>query len=87
MTGQLEAAAAAFEEGIKQLPDSVSLQVGLASTLGELGRIEDAKKPASEILRLDPGFSIKKYSERLSYKHEGPVSKIEKGLRKVGLPE
>jgi adenylate cyclase len=63
-----ESAIGAFEAAIKRSPDHLAAYVGLASTLGELGRKEEAKTPVSKILRIDPEFSIKKYSEGLSYK-------------------
>lgn len=87
LTGQCGLAADTFEAAIEQQPDSLSLHVGLASTLGELGRLADATKPVSEILRLDPGFSIRKYVERVSYKDPAARARFEDGLRKAGLPE
>lgn len=61
--------------------------VDLAFTLGELGRKEDAMKSVSEILRLDPHYSIKKYMEGLSYGDPAELARFEDGLREAGLPE
>jgi tetratricopeptide (TPR) repeat protein len=82
-----ESAIGAFEETIKLSPDHLAPHVGLASTLGELGRQEEAKRSVSEILRIDPEFSIKKYSEGLSYKNPADLARFEDGLRRSGLPE
>jgi TolB-like protein/Tfp pilus assembly protein PilF len=87
LTGQAESAISALEAAIKKSPDFLALHVGLASTLGELGREEDAKKPVSEILRIDPEFSIKTYMAGLSYSDPVVLARFEDGLRKVGLPE
>jgi len=84
---QNESAISAFEEGIKQNAKDVSLYVGLASALGEMGREKDAQKPISEILRLKPEFSIKTYAAGLSYKDPTELTRFEDGLRKAGLPE
>jgi adenylate cyclase len=82
-----ESAISAFEEAIKRSPDHLAPYVGLASTLGELGRTEDAKTPVSEILKLDPAFSINKYLAGLSYRNPLETARFEDGLRKAGLPE
>ncbi len=82
-----ESAICAFEEAIKRSPDHLAPYVGLASTLGELGRTEDAKTPVYEILKLDPDFSINKYLAGLSYRDPSDTARFEDGLRKAGLPE
>ena len=87
LTGQTDSAIRAFEAAGKRNADWLSTHVSLASTLGELGRQEDAKKPVSEILRLDPDFSIKTYMEGLSYRDPAGTARFEEGLRKAGLPE
>ncbi len=56
LLGRNESAIGAFDEAIKRSPDHLAPHVGLASTLGELGRQEEAKRSVSEILRIDPGF-------------------------------
>ena len=87
LTGDTDAAIAAFEAAIKRDADYLTMHVNLATTLGDLGRTDDAKKPVSEILRLDPDFSIKTYMEGLSYRDPAELKRFEDGLRKVGLPE
>ncbi len=57
------------------------------SPFSELGRGEDAQKSVSEILGLDPDFSIKKYMGELSYRDPAESARFEDGLRKAGLPE
>ena len=87
LLGRNESAVGAFEEGIRRNADNLGLHVGLASTLGELGQLEDAKKPVSNILRLKSNFSVKKYVEELSYRDPAELARFEDGLRKAGLPE
>ncbi len=82
-----ESAVSAFEEAIKRNSDWLSIRVGLASTLGELGRKEGAKKFVSEILSIDPDFSIKTYVAGLSYRDPAVSTRFGEGLRKAGLPE
>ena len=87
LTGQTDSAIGAFEAAIKRKADYLAPLVGLASTLGEVGREEDAKTSVSEILRIDPDFSIKKYMDGLSYRDPAESARFEEGLRKAGLPE
>jgi adenylate cyclase len=87
LLGRNESAVSAFEAAIKRNSDWLSIRVGLASTLGELGREEDAKKFASEILRIDPDFSIQTYVAGLSYRDPAVSARFGEGLRKAGLPE
>ena len=87
LTGQSEAAVSAFEAAIQRHVDFLALHVGLASTLGELGRHADAKTPVTEILRLSPDFSIKTYMAGLSFRDPEVTARFEDGLRKAGLPE
>jgi adenylate cyclase len=87
LTGQTDRAIGAFEAAIKRTAGYLAPHVGLASTLGEIGREEDAKASAFEILRLDPDFSIKKYMRGLNYRNPAESARFEDGLRKAGLPE
>ena len=87
LTGQPDRAIGAFEAAIKRTADYLPPHVGLVSTLGEIGRQEDAKASAFEILRLDPDFSIKKYMRGLSYRNPADSERIAEGLRRAGLPE
>jgi adenylate cyclase len=87
LLGRNEAAVTVYEEATKRNPDNSVEHVGLASTLGELGREADAKKTVAAILRLEPDFSIKRYVERLSYRDPADLARFEGGLRKAGLPE
>ena len=59
----------------------------LASTLGELGRTAEAREAAAEVLRMAPGFSIREYMAGLSYRNPEDSRRVERGLRRAGLPE
>ena len=87
LTGRSDAAVEAFEAAIKRDRDFLALHVGLASTLGELDRLADARQPVAEALRLKPDFSIRTYTAGLSYRDPAVLARFEEGLRKAGLPE
>jgi len=87
LLGQLDSAISAFKQSIARESEYLSAHTNLASIFGELGRLEDAKEPVREILRLAPDFSIKAYMKGLSFSDPEILNSMEEGLRKAGLPE
>ncbi|MEJ2137478.1 MAG: tetratricopeptide repeat protein, partial [Desulfofustis sp.] len=85
LAGRYEEAIAEYNKAIKLNPDYRDAHVGLAAAYALLGREKEARTEVSEILGIEPNFSIKKYSEFMSFQ-VGLESEIE-GLRKAGLPE
>ena len=61
--------------------------MNLTSALGELGRQDEAREAARDVLRQEPDFSIKAYTSGLSYRNPADSERIAEGLRKAGLPE
>ena len=61
--------------------------MNLASALGELGWLDEAREAAREVLLQDEYFSTGDYSEGLSYRNPSDLDRIVNGLRKAGLPE
>lgn len=87
LMGRSEAAIAAFRAAIDRGAEFLALHVGFASILGELGQIADAEESASEIMRIDPSFSIKNYISGLSYSDPAVIERFQAGLQKSGLPD
>jgi adenylate cyclase len=77
----------AYIEWTSRDPDSLEGHVGLAEILGEVGRTEEAKVLAAEVLRINPDFSISEYIGNLAFRDPAEVAGFEQGLRKAGLPE
>jgi TolB-like protein/class 3 adenylate cyclase/Flp pilus assembly protein TadD len=83
--GEYEKAIAVFKRAIKNEPDYWLSYVSLSACYGLLGREEEARAAAAEVLRVDPKFAIAKVS--IPYRNsEDKVHTIEV-LRKAGLPE
>ncbi len=57
----------------------------VAACLAQLGRHEDARAEAAEVLRLKPDFRIS--VELPHYKNPADADHVREGLRKAGLPE
>lgn len=87
LTGNNDEAISAYAEHVKREPEALAPQVCLASTLGEVSREAEARTRATEILRIDPDFSIRKYMQGLAYSDPAEAARFEDGLRKAGLPE
>jgi adenylate cyclase len=60
----------------------------LAASLAQLGRLDEARAEAAEVLRIDPTFTINGTQRRFSlFKRPEDAEHIFDGLRKAGLPE
>ena len=84
--GQYNKAINAFNQSI-EIEAAWTAYVNLTSLYSHLGYEKEAKETASELLRLRPDFSIKKYSKILPYKNQDRIAAFAEALRKTGLPE
>ena len=50
-----------------------------------MGRGDDAEAGASEVLRIDPDFSVQHYTKALPYKEKTDLNSVIEALRKAGL--
>jgi adenylate cyclase len=83
-----------YTQALLALRDCVSrapyLRAGhtwLAATYGQLGRIEDARTEAAEVLRIQPNYTIGRSSKPMAFKNADDNEHFREGLRKAGLPE
>ncbi len=86
-SGRLEEAVACYRESLKRETGYLAPYVNLASALGELGRLDEAREAARDVLRQEPDFSIKAYTSGLSYRNPADLERLAEGLRQAGLPE
>jgi len=59
----------------------------LAATYAQLGRVEDARAEAAEVLRVNPKYTIGTQMRVSILKHAEDSDQLIDGLRKAGLPE
>jgi adenylate cyclase len=85
--GRLDEAVACFRESLKRETGYLAPYVNLASSLGQLGRLEEAHEAARDVLRQAPNFTISGYTAGLAYRNPEDVEKIAEGLRQARLPE
>jgi adenylate cyclase len=81
------AAVRSLRESVLRLPNWQHFHVWLATAYAQLGQLEEARKEAAEVLRINPGFTIEGYKRLLPYKDSKDTEHRLDGLRKAGLPE
>jgi len=77
----------AANRGIALDPNYVGLRVDAATCYAALGRAEDAKAAAAEILRINPRFTLKAFEAYAPFTDEGDRDWKVKMLRIAGVPE
>jgi adenylate cyclase len=82
-----EEALHSFRECASRLPNKQMPHLWLASAYAQLGQLEEARKEAAEVLRINPGFTIEGYERLAVYKDPKDLEHRLDGMRKAGLPE
>ncbi len=59
----------------------------MAATYAQLGKMDDARTHATELLRLWPDVSLRHLEKTLPYKSKRDLDHLLDGLRKAGLPD
>lgn len=85
LLGRYEEAAKLFEQVAGANPEFPAGHKMLAATYAEIGRIQDAKWAAGELLTIAPGFNLSSEAERISYKNTVVLQRYIEGLRAAGL--
>jgi adenylate cyclase len=77
-----------FREVASRVPNVTYGHIWLAAILAQLGRLDEARAEAAEVLRLDPKYTIDGTQKRLALnKRPEDTEHLLDGLRKAGLPE
>jgi adenylate cyclase len=61
------------------------IHLGLAIAHVSLGREDEARAEAAEVLRIHPGFSLEHFAKTLPYKNQSDIDSAIASLRKAGL--
>ena len=75
VAGHYEEALAYCKKAQERNPDNMWAYFFPAAIYGHLGREEDARKTAAEILRIDPEFSIKRDAKILPFEYINALHK------------
>ena len=87
LLGRYEEAVVLYQRTINQTPEYISPHIGLTACYAAMGRLEDARAQAAEVLRIDPRYSIGRYATILTYKQPEHAQHHLDALREAGLPE
>ena len=82
-----ETAAATFRERIRLAPETDLSRAFLASALGHLGEVDEARRVWAELKQINPRYSLAGHLARLPFRNRADVDRIAEGLAKAGLPD
>jgi adenylate cyclase len=80
-----EKAVESFKKALNKDPNYFLAWIYLATTYSQMGREEEAREAAQEVLRLHRRFNVDEYARRLPYKDQDCIERIVGALRKAGL--
>jgi len=85
LAGKYETAAVLLRQRIVLVPNTDFTRAILASTLGHLGEVDQARRVWGELKKINPNYSFIEHSGRQPFKHKEDVQRIAEGLKKAGL--
>ena len=86
IAGKYEAAAALFRERIRLVPGTDISRAFLASALGHLGRVNEAREVWRDLMEVNLDYSFDAHVSRLPFRNPEDVDRIRQGLAAAGLP-
>lgn len=87
LLGQYDEAIDSYRASLSRNPNHIGPLIGLTATFAEVGRLQEAKAKAADLLELYPNFSLKQYSEALTYRDPDRATRVLEALSAAGLPE
>jgi len=84
-TGGLEEAVSEYKKAGQLGPNNIFVNINLAETYIMMGREEEARAEAAEVLRMNPKFSLDSFAKILPFKDQSQIDKTVNALRKAGL--
>jgi adenylate cyclase len=78
-------AISAYKKAIQISPNFQMAYVGLVTSYTLLGREEEARSTAQEVLRVNPKFAVEVWAKTMPYKNREKLARFADALRKAGL--
>ena len=85
LAGRYEEAITEYKKSLQENPDDLFTHLNLAVCYVSLGREEEARAEAAEVLRIHPGFSLEHFAKTLPFKRQSVTDDTIASLRKTGL--
>ena len=86
LAGKYETAAVLLRQRIVMTPGTDFSRSILASALGHLGEIDEARSAWAELKEINPNYSFAEHIGRQPFKRPEDVRRLAEGLEKAGLP-
>ena len=83
--GRFEEAISGYKEAVRRAPDNIFAHLSLAATYIMMGREQEGRAEAAEVLRINPKFQVDYFANRLTYKDHSAMDSYVDALRKAGL--
>ena len=83
--GKYEESVRVYKRLLQDQPNHSAGNTGLTATYSMMGRVDEARAQATEVLRLNPKFSMERYAKTIHYKNPGDAERDIDALRKAGL--
>jgi len=87
LAGKYETAVAQFRERVLMVPETDVSRAFLASALGHLGEVEEARRVWQELKQVNPKYSFDAHINRAPFRNPDDPASIREGLAKAGLPD
>ena len=75
------------KKAVERAPNNFFARMNLCSVYSLLGQMEEARLEAAEIKKLNPKFSLAKYSKTIPYKVPAVKKQYIDALRNAGVPD
>jgi adenylate cyclase len=85
LAGKYQTAAALLRRRVSLVPSTDFTRGVLASALGHLGKVDEARRVWHELLEINPKYSFREHFSRQPFRQED-VERVAQGLTKAGLP-
>jgi adenylate cyclase len=85
LLGRDEEAISAYRDTLLRNPDLLLAHLGLVEVYSRVGREEEARAAAAEVLRISPAFSLEVWKQRAAQKDPDILERQLAALRKAGL--
>jgi adenylate cyclase len=86
LAGKYETAATLLRQRILMVPRTDFSRAVLASALGHLGEIDEAKRVWRELMEINPRYTFSNHYARQPFTNKDDVRRIADGLERAGLP-
>jgi adenylate cyclase len=85
IVGRHEDAIAQYRKALALSPNDMTTYLGLCTTYVEMGREDEARAAAAEVMRINPKFTVDYWAKTLPFKDRDYCKQYGENLRKAGL--